>query len=1395
MAIQTQYPPLFKTSNTSGNPPTDSETSQGIGSKVLNAVKSTVGFMPRWGAEEAVQGLANRTTNLLDDNQSRLASQIQDLISAALLRRIPDKYLKLLSHIQAFLRAPSTVDLEPIQEIIMGLRDTEIQAIFPNITGEWVDILLRLNIPLTNGVDIVPPVTTGLQPTLRINDGTRQQLERAAWGLEGMIKRHEGVLLQTMGALTEGISAPDGPIAALRDQLNNPERGVLTESFRILRKELTARASPELREAKNALEAYRTAMSRNVSVQEITPLTQGLQTKLTTLHSKKDLIPQINCDQWVQIGQFHSQLRDSIANPNVPPQYPALLASSEGILSLITKVFNEQRGMIEEAADILVEGIGRGVEQLVPLPARMMQGVFSSPPQGPSSPSIPSSAASEPTMSMGNILLQGQGMLSALLQSAGSGAAKIAASGLGALLCLILEKLKGHIQANSREHMHLLQTIDPLMIRLRNPNTQNSWGDLTSVLGDALRFMQDQQIYFQGFRLPIGAVRNHTSAIPGFLNNINTHQDILRSASHRNPEQVTPAMIQKQIEHLKARSTSFGPAQLTLERICGLNASAAVYAEIYGPSLDPLQADLTPVFRQRLFDHIDRADLNFIMKWVAKRIYDISHVFSAFYVCSMMDNIFKTAADAMKPDLPGQASKDELFINLARNWMAVMSGAYNHVAASPSSSSEDFNIMMEKALKLPERNGGLNQQQLYAAVAKTALDKFGPSIAWTEAIDQYFRAEIPSDSSFYFLNPVAKILSKVCSFCLQGIVFIPQWIGNQILKGGAKLALSHTPFIKDYSEKMIESLRRNTPASYALHRMIYARMQKVLLSLQQNLNSEEALSGNVLSRNTNIKTLQIEGLVRYSMEVLNKGQYRTQDSLRDYLNHSDPLRHRIEHELENTFLPEVMPTAIQIISIAMETMTNEKEMQEMFYSGLQMANDVFNDTQPVSDADFAAVENGIRNLTDQILQTAIRHTVEEKFDFTNEKQKRGISHFFTTLKTQSQQFTNDLSQKVQTMTDGNHLADSDIRILTYAMVEASAKFNKERVDALGKVEGNGNFHTETKYQLNDLSRHLSDKCTPLSRRLNAMKIQSDEMLFCEKVLNSLLDSSHIYRRVEATLRSSQPLRETIPFYKQQIAHLQEHLTTLRQNECSVTLEVQIRSRIEELTVALQGIEPLQAVEETLSGAALLFQGLKTEKLARMGYPPSPELMAQEKRLIDLLNTLPFPDQKTLLIQEVRYLTHCVSPEGMNSGAQRFNLAHAAISTRNTAEKNTRLEIFQRARTSFQAQIENSIQEYARTYSEKKRAFQAQAGEVNREVNEINAWAQGQHDLPIWNIFAFDMQWVTENIKNLAFDRAKAKVQLLFDALYQKHNYVGFVNQVALLPFLEHCGKHHLQNQS
>ncbi len=1379
-------------------PPSTTPTEQpGMISRLLGGAQR-VTFSPMRGAlEEGVQGAANRVSELFIAHQAEITRSISNVLTNALLRRTPEKYHQLLHHIQAFLGNPSTVDLDAMRELVSALNREEIQSLAPDINEEGMDELMTLFAILDRLKNDNP--TNGSSPTITFNVSAeaRNRLQTAEALFKELIKKNEGALLQTMHELTRSISAEDGPISALREQLNHPEHGVIAGTLRQLRTQLNSRADSQVREVKNAFDAYRSALVRNVDSTAVTLQLRTLQTQLALLLTQRELAPQLSTEGWVQIEQLDRQIQTYLASADPLPPLPQLLAESNTAYQSITTVFNSQRGMVEEVADLLVEGIARGVDQLVTLPGRMVQGILSPqgatpsqpPPTGAPQPAPPPTASPIPAiLNIGNLASQGRGFLDSILASAGGALSQQAANSLATLVRFTFEKIRDHVQHNGA-HRELLGRINPMIQRLTDAMAHSSWEELTGVLQEAIRFMQDQQVYLQGLRLPLNPVRTHVSAIPDFLNNINAHQNALQPPSHRIPQKVTDEMIDRQADLIEVRSASYGPARIIAEKICGLDGSSAFYADIYRPSLDPLDTDLRPVFRQRLFEKIDGSDRNFLAKWVAKRTYDLLHPFSTFYIHSMIGGIIEQTRSWIKTS-SSLESKDEMFVNLLRNWMAVTSGAYNQVANTPASQCKDFGAMMEDALKIPERNGGLTQQQLYSAVGKTALDAFGPRIKWSETIDNYFSTEIPTHSPVYFLNPIAKVLNIACSFCLKAIVFVPQWLGNQVLQAGAKLALSYTPLLKDYSEHTIESLRRNTSSSYAMHRMLFRQQQKVLTLLQQNLNEEAVDGGGLAYRN--IKKVELTGLVEYALEILNKSQYRTQDRLHNYLNNRASLRDRAGQELENTFLPELMETAIMTISVAMKTMTEEEEMQQMLYDGLQIANDAFDAKQPVSDEEFAALEKGIREQTDQILETALFHAIGEKFDFTNDKQKRGIAQFGSVLKRQTGDFALQLGASAREIARGTPIAAPALQSQISTLIETSAKYNKDRVDALALSDGNRSFHTETKYHFNEVSRHLLNHCSPLSSRLNQMKSQADEMLFFDKLLQPILLSVQIQRSIREKLQNPRLSSDDLAFCKLQLLLLREHLTTLRRNQCPTPLLDDIQRHCQEFSTAMDSIETLQKAEDILQKAQLLAIRLKQEKLAGIGAHPSAPLKALEKQLCNLLGTLPFPDQKQQLNELLLSLMLATSPEGVHSAAARFSSKHFEICVRNFAATNRQMECLKNTGASFQNILAQSTLEFTHNYALNQTSIQRHAEQAAIEVDRLNQWAQAQNDLPIWNLFIFDMEWVTETVKNLAFERANAKVTQLFDALYERHNYIGFVNQVALLPFLEKFGKHYLK---
>ncbi len=1361
-------------------PPQQQQARPGFLSRAWRGAQNLVYAPARHATEEAAQGFANRVTELFNGNQEEIINRVRYVFNEALLRRCPENLHRLLSAIQAFLRAPSQEDLDQIKQLLNGLDANGLRSIASSVNDTGIQQLTTLRALLDTDV-------TGPSNALVVSANATLRLQIAEGILSTIIENHEGALLQTVSYLTQSLSEPNGFFQSLRHQFNHPQHGVVAEGLATLRQHLNGRVFLPLRESKETCENYRSALSRNAPAPELIHLRQVLHGKLALLLGQRGSVPQITAEHWTALEQFDA----GIQNNNQPlPAHGQLIGQSDAAFQILGASFNAQRGMIEEATDLMIEGIGRSITQL----GNGVQNLLS--PQQPVAPAAIQPLPNPPVpgdagLNVGGIAAQGRRFLDSILSSTGNALSQQGARSLASLLRYVFEKIREHIQRGPAEQQHLLgSTINPMIVRLRGALENGSWADLIAVLGDALQFMQNSQVYLQGLRLPLNPVRTHVSAIPDFLQNINSHQNAIRDAAERAPPRITAREISQKAELFQKRASSYGLAKLILAKFCGYQNDDRINAEIHRPGELPMN-ELSPTFRSRLFEKINEANTGFFgpfTKWTAKIVYDFLLPIASFFTNSIFGNLLDLAKKEISTSATSKESKEEGMIRLARNWLAVTSGAYNQVANTPASQVRDFSVMMEDAIKMPERNGGLKQQELFAAAGKTLFETFGPRIKWSESVDQYFQAEIPASSSLHFLNFLMTGLNIFCSFCLKAILFIPQWIANLTLQMGTKIAISATPMLQNYTDSAIESLRRNTPASYSAQRMLYRQLQKVLLSLQQGLNDEGSNAGGLRSRDTNIKRYEIAGLVEYLMEVLNKSQYRTQDRLSNFLRHRAPVRDRAERELDDTFIPEVMETVVMTISVSLSAVTQEEEMQRMLYDGLCIANEMFDDQAAVTDADFATLERGIRELSDQILETAIFHAIDEKFDFTNEKQKRGIGQFVRNLKDESNAFTLQMYRLSTEITDAH--SSSEYLAKVTEMIDSSSRFNRMRVDALGKADGNRNFHTETKHHLNEMSRQLLTHCNPMAQRLNTMKTLADQIAFHDRLVGPLLVQSGLLRTIGGVVQNQRMSSSDVALCKTQLTLLRGHLNTLLRNRCPMPITDEMQRCLQEFSIAIQKMEESQKTNAALLSAYQICSELKDARLSAIA-PPSSHARNLERQLVSAIQRLP-SEQREELNRPILQIMNAASAEEIEASARLFTSLNVQFNARILVEERAYLASLRQSKDQLEDRVNLASQEFTHQFAVDKAALVQHTREAANQARLLNVWAQSQHELPIWNLFIFDMQWVTETVKNLAFERAQAKIKKLFETLYQRHNYIGLIHQGVLLPFLETYGKHHLR---
>jgi hypothetical protein len=1385
--FETSAPPSAPAPQNSSQPSQETNSRRSIFSSIQSAV-----FAPaRMGAAQATEGASNQFIDVLSARQGEITERIQAIFRNALIRQMPPLYHSLLVRIRTFLQQPTQSHLEALKTSLSQINVQELEALVPDLNYEGKQSLITLKSLLeTELLEQANPTSSALN--INDNETVKMRLERAEDIINHFLQR-EGALLQTLNALTQNITAPNGLVTTLRQQLNDPQTGIVTEALNNLRQTLTSRVNPAVIECKTALEAYRQRLSNNPAPNDAIPSeAQHLLNKLSSLQQGQ--VSQLTPEQWGKIQSFKDLLSNYIQDPT---QYPITLVQTHEPFQILDIVMNAQRGMVQEVVDMFVDGIRQGIDQVVQTPRRMINNLFSpqavpsqpvnptpptqQPPQQPAPPS-PQDNSAPSFFNLEEFQTKGREYLGLILNSVGTAASQHSASALATAVELAFEKIKSHLTQN--QNNSLTTTIDSIIVRLGTAKQNSSWNDLNAALGQAFDFMQNQLVFLQSIRLPLNPVRIHSSTIPGFLQNISIQQDLLQPPGQRTPQDVSSMMIAQQENVLKSRASTYGPARIIIEKICGMPGGVDFYAEIFRLN-DSSLTDATPIFRDRLFEKIDQSEINVVRKWFAKRTFDFLMVFSKFYINSFIDGFLTLAQQTVNQP---QHLIEETAIKSMRNWLAVTSGAYNSVAAAPVDQTRDFFLMLEEAIKKPERNGGLNQKELFGATAKTVLDTFGPQIKLNEAIDRYFNVEIPTASPVHFLNPLLKGLNIFCSFCLKGIVFVPQWLGNQFLKAGAKVVLSQTSFLNDYTQQTMESLRRNTPTSFAMQKLIYVQLQKIFTVLQQSLNEN---SPEYLPRNTNIKKIEIRGLVECLLEVLNKSQYHTPDRLRDYIQHQSSLRDRMGREIEEAALPAIMETAVTTLSIALRKVTEQKGLQQMLYDGLCVANRSFESEHSATDEEFVALEEANRKLIKDIVGTAIFHATGQAFDFRQTKQKRDIQTFVQSLKTQTETFTSNLKRQAQQLEQNSpHLDSAVLNQQISSAIELSTQYHYQRVDAQGRADGNPNLHVETKYHLNESSRRLLEKCQPIVTSLSQMKTATDNLVHDDQILRPLMLSQHLVNTIETRLQQGFFSAQNITFCKTQVALLRTYLARLRQNQCSADLLNAMERYAQEASSSLQCIETAQKANEAYPLINQLLRELKQAKLQSLTRP-HPHLSTLEKQILRHTNSLP-GTQKTQFNEKILQLMLARTRQAVEVTASNFIATYLQVNAHNLNELNGQATRLRAQTSSLKPLLLQRIETYAQQCTQNRNQIKQLASNLNQQASDLEECSTQQNGPEIWTPYVFDMQGFTQWINSLASDQANSKIDQLFEALYLRHNYFSFLNQVCLLPFLEKFGKHHLR---
>ena len=406
----------------------------------------------------------------------------------------------------------------------------------------------------------------------------------------------------------------------------------------------------------------------------------------------------------------------------------------------------------------------------------------------------------------------------------------------------------------------------------------------------------------------------------------------------------------------------------------------------------------------------------------------------------------------------------------------------------------------------------------------------------------------------------------------------------------------------------------------------------------------------------------------------------------------------------------------------------EESLNQLLFDSLSLVNGSMDAEEPVSDEEFTSLEKGIRNLTDQILEASIFYALGEKFDFAGEKQKAGVHQFIEDLKEQSRQNVVTLGQNVGQVNPNDLFSAEGLRLLRSA-VENSVSFLSGRRDALSRADGNRYFHSETKQKLNETSEELVTHYVPVATCLN----QSLQ-----------------------TYEESIKLNQAEALFNQMEQSLYQISSIMGQRGIQIAQVLQGKTHFQTLANLLAGLQPLSSVITDR-------EQFKVEKdQLQTAFEQAEAARREIDRLMQTVNTRDSTPQVGRLI---------------NESTRKLESAQALI-----------IASAQRLGEKIIAQRQLGVNRVQANHVALRGHFERLA----QHLQTFEGWISRVHDIPIWNFFVFDMQWVTEISKNLAFARSKQKVRELTEALYQRHNYIGMIHHLVCLPLLEKYGPSYLK---
>lgn len=981
----------------------------------------------------------------------------------------------------------------------------------------------------------------------------------------------------------------------------------------------------------------------------------------------------------------------------------------------------------------------------------------------------PSPSEGSSSSSISSMIQEGHRWFKILTQTGQNAVIEQATRTLSTLFIHCFAFISERIDTTSKHRQLIISILQPCIEQLQNAQKEGKWSTIKNALEQCFSSFQHRhvQMYLQGISLPFNPTYS-ASPVPDMLSIARSHKQ-----NRAQPQAITAPMVDKMALQFEMRSIAYVSIQ-SVAILFGIPLSVERVSHLLRIEGRRELSEHPTLFRTRFFDEIDSTSVNTLNKWGAKCVYVVMHACSSVFIHSI---IHAVKADILEWTKRPLDTKIGHFIHFFCNYFAVLSGAYTSVARTAPEGEKFILPLLKQAVNNPERNNGLTPEELYGAVISTAL-KF-VRVNWTDTIHVLCdKSQISPHSPFAVLNPVIDVMHFIFKKTLQIIIFLPEMAVNYFLqKTTAWVILSNVQvhaMVNNQTDKMGKPLNAT---AFALNEYFLTKLQQIIGTVRMRLNQIDDSEYNLPPPD---HRLNIGTLIHSILEVLHKTRKRTVQQLRQHDQSDRTILEGVQREGQEYALPLAEPSVATTLFTTLHTSLSEESLRESMFHTFRILDGTFDPQAQVTQLQFQAVEKGIGDLVDELIDALIKRALDDSWDLNNTRQRLEVRKFITAFREQTDIFITHIQRCYQTIQHDPSSQKKGAAIREMHVLIDSFLINQ--ANALQKAGVNDYLCDGTKSELNRIFKELTARIKSISGHvleMNALQTEIDANTlaanaYCEghKALNQLC----LHLKLSLSEMNPREVQRCVIKLNGQIHKLNSYPL---HDEQFISLHNQLKANHSIMMTEARSISDLQKIVQHWTGFLALKQDKQTTVI---------QISRAYTQLTYLINEL--PDRMNLLHLLSVALNHN-QPDELASISQQFLLTSRRLcAAHQHSLHRARLQIIEIAK---RMEFYFGREELARhEISAKQQSIATKNDQLQQNIAAFRTWRKHVRVPPIVNVdFCNFTGWARQEIHALSVWQAKKVFEELRIAMIQPHVFECMTIE-ALKVFLKIYGPEHFK---